>query len=134
MKDKLNKVVEDINTNVPNAKESAEKLQKQFQDGVQALVTETNKIAETVKQNSGTVKEEVAGFTKKAVDIAVEATQNLNEQLKTAANQAAAAKNWKAHYNDFFCKSEMRSVEMYAWWPRRAPTRDERENDDFNKE
>ena len=93
MKDKLNKVVEDINTNVPNAKESAEKLQKQFQDGVQALVTETNKIAETVKQNSGTVKEEVAGFTKKAVDIAVEATQNLNEQLKTAANQAAAAKN-----------------------------------------
>lgn len=70
---------------MPNAKESAEQLQKQFQEGVQTLVKESNTIAESFKQNSGTVKEEIAGFTKKAVDIAVEATHNLNEQLKTVA-------------------------------------------------
>jgi predicted nucleic acid-binding Zn-ribbon protein len=91
VKSKLNKVVEDINANVPNAKESAEKLQKQFQEGVQTLVKESNTIAEAFKQNSGHVKEEIAGFTKKAVDIAVEATQSLNDQLKNAAKQAAVA-------------------------------------------
>lgn len=90
VKGKLSKVVEDINANIPNAKESAEQLQKQFQEGVQTLVKESNTIAESVKQNSGHVKEEIASFTKKAVDIAVEATQSLNEQLKNAANQAAA--------------------------------------------
>ncbi|XP_011499734.1 PREDICTED: uncharacterized protein LOC105363678 [Ceratosolen solmsi marchali] len=91
VKNKLSKVIEDINANVPNAKESAEKLQKQFQEGVETLVKESNTIAEAFKQNSGHVKEEIAGFTKKAVDIAVEATQNLNDQLKSAANQATIA-------------------------------------------
>ncbi|XP_058790345.1 uncharacterized protein LOC131663756 [Phymastichus coffea] len=87
IKTKLNKVVEDINAQVPHAKESAEQLQKQFNEGVQTLVKESNNFAEQVKQNAGPIKEEIASFTKKAVDIAVEASENLNEQLKKAAQQ-----------------------------------------------
>ncbi|CAB0038739.1 unnamed protein product [Trichogramma brassicae] len=85
---KLSKVVEDINANVPNAKESADQLQKQFQEGVETLVKESNTIAEAFKANSGQVREDIASFTKKAVDIAVEATHSLNEQLKSAATAA----------------------------------------------
>ena len=45
-------------------------------------------LTEQVKANSGSVKEEIATFTKKAVDLAVEATHTLNEQLKNAAANA----------------------------------------------
>lgn len=87
IKTRLSKVAEDINANIPNAKESAEQLQKKFQEGVETIIKESNTIAETFKANSGQVKEEIAGFTKKAVDLAVEATQSLNEQLKNVATK-----------------------------------------------
>ena len=76
---------------MPNAKESAEQLQKKFQEGVQVLVKESNKVVEAFKENSGNVKEEAAGIAKKTIDLTVEAIQNINEQLKNAANQAATA-------------------------------------------
>lgn len=88
VKSKLAKIAEDINANVPNAQASAEQLQKKFQEGVETVIKESSAIAEKFKANSGTVKDEIAGFTKKAVDIAVEATQTLNEQLKNVAANA----------------------------------------------
>lgn len=91
LKVRIGKVAEDINANVPNAKESAEMIQKQFNEGVQTIIRESNTIADAIKANSGQVKEEVGQFTKKVVDIAVEATQNLNKSL-----QAAAAAQGKA--------------------------------------
>lgn len=87
VKVKLNKVVEDINSGIPNAQQQVNELQAKFQEGVQTVLKESDKAAKSLGQHSGKIQEDLAKFTKQAVDIAVEATQNLNNQLQAAAAQ-----------------------------------------------
>ncbi|XP_033356074.1 uncharacterized protein LOC117236850 [Bombus vosnesenskii] len=87
VKVKLNKVVEDINSGIPNAQQQVNELQTKFQEGVQTVLKESDKAAKSLSQHSGKIQEDLAKFTKQAVDIAVEATQNLNNQLQAAAAQ-----------------------------------------------
>ncbi|XP_068971501.1 apolipophorin-3-like [Bombus flavifrons] len=87
VKVKLNKVVEDINSGIPNAQQQVNELQTKFQEGVQTVLKESDKAAKSLGQHSGKIQEDLAKFTKQAVDIAVEATQNLNNQLQAAAAQ-----------------------------------------------
>ncbi|XP_034171096.1 apolipophorin-III-like protein [Osmia lignaria lignaria] len=89
VKSKLNKVVEDINSGIPNAQQQVNELQAKFQQGVQTVLKETDTAAKSLSQQSEKIQEDFAKFTKQAVDIAVQATQNLNNQLQ----QAAAQKN-----------------------------------------
>ncbi|XP_003701476.1 apolipophorin-III-like protein [Megachile rotundata] len=87
VKGKLNKVVEDINSGIPNAQQQVADLQAKFQQGVQTVLKETDNAAKSLSQQSGKIQEDFAKFTKQAVDIAVEATQNLNNQLQAAAKK-----------------------------------------------
>lgn len=89
VKTKLNQVVEDINSGIPNAQQQVTELQAKFQQGVQTVLKETDTAAKSLSQQSEKIQEDFAKFTKQAVDIAVQATQNLNTQLQ----QAAAQKN-----------------------------------------
>ncbi|XP_043289684.1 uncharacterized protein [Venturia canescens] len=91
IKAKLNKAVEDINAQIPNAQEQAAQLQAKFNEGVSVLVSESDKAAKAINQNSAKAQEDIAKFTKQAVEIAVQATQNLNAQLKKQASAAQAA-------------------------------------------
>ncbi|OAD57632.1 hypothetical protein WN48_01606 [Eufriesea mexicana] len=87
VKVKLNKVVEDISSGIPNAQQQVTELQTKFQQGVQAILRESDNAAKSLSQHSEKLQEDLAKFTKQAVDIAVEATQNLNNQLQAAAAQ-----------------------------------------------
>lgn len=87
VKTMLNKVVDDISSGIPNAQQQVAELQSKFQQGVQTLLKESDKAAKSLSQHSGKIQEDLAKFTKQAVDIAVQATQNLNNQLQTAATQ-----------------------------------------------
>lgn len=88
IKTKLDKVVTDVNTQIPNANESAAQLQTKFNEAVQEFIEQSKTVASSLKDNSGKIQEEIAKYTKKAVDIAVDASQNLNTQLQTAAQPA----------------------------------------------
>ncbi|XP_015187127.1 PREDICTED: uncharacterized protein LOC107072057 [Polistes dominula] len=85
VKGKLNKVVDDINAQIPDAREQVNQLQAKLQEGLQTVLQESDKTAKAVSQNSQKVQEEIGKFTKQAVELAVETTQNLNNQLKQAA-------------------------------------------------
>jgi len=92
IKGKLNKVVDDINAQVPNAQEQAAQLQAKFTEGVNVLLKESDNAAKTISSNSEKAQENIAKFTKQAVEIAVQASQNLNNQLQKAAAANAPAK------------------------------------------
>lgn len=85
VKGKLNKVVEDINAQIPNAGEQLNQLQTKLQEGLQVVVQESDKTAKAVSKNSEKVQEDIAKLTKQAVELAVQTTQNLNHQLQQAA-------------------------------------------------
>ena len=85
VKVKLSKAVDDINSGIPNAQEQVADLQAKFQQGVQVVLKESDTAAKSLGQHSEKIQEDLAKFTKQAVDIAVQATQNLNNQLQQAA-------------------------------------------------
>lgn len=85
VKEKLTKVVDDINAQIPNAKEQASQLQAKLTNGLNVLVEESNKAAQAIGQNSEKIREDVAKITKQAVDIAVQTTRNLDNQLRELA-------------------------------------------------
>ncbi|CAK9819761.1 hypothetical protein ANTPLA_LOCUS10367 [Anthophora plagiata] len=87
VKSKLTKVVDDINSGIPNAQQQVAELQAKFQQGVQTVLKESDTAAKSLSQHSGKVQEDLAKFTKQAVDIVVQATQNLNTHLQQAAAQ-----------------------------------------------
>lgn len=87
VKGKLAKVVDDISSGIPNAQQQVADLQAKFQQGVQTVMKESDNAAKTLGQQSGKIQEDLAKFTKQAVDIAVQATQNLNNELQQAAAQ-----------------------------------------------
>ncbi|XP_043496308.1 uncharacterized protein LOC122520281 [Polistes fuscatus] len=85
VKGRLSKVVDDINAQIPDAREQVNQLQAKLQEGLQTVVQESDKTVKAVSQNSQKVQEEIGKLTKQAVELAVETTQNLNNQLKQAA-------------------------------------------------
>ncbi|XP_035737772.1 uncharacterized protein LOC118448531 [Vespa mandarinia] len=88
VKGKLNKVVEDINAQIPNAGEQLNQLQTKLQEGLQIVVQESDKTVKAVSKNSEKVQEDIAKFTKQAVELAVQTTQNLNSQLQQTAKSS----------------------------------------------
>ncbi|XP_033212207.1 uncharacterized protein LOC117169809 [Belonocnema kinseyi] len=86
VKTRLTKVADDINNQIPNAKEQAATLQAKLQDGIKVVVEESQKASKAFNENSGKVQEDIAKFTKQAVDLAVQTTQSLSDQLKKAAD------------------------------------------------
>ncbi|CAL7937107.1 unnamed protein product [Xylocopa violacea] len=85
VKGNLTKVFDDMIAGIPNAQQQVADLEAKFQQGVQTVLNESDNAAKSLSQHSGKIQEDLAKFTKQAVDIAVQATQNLNNQLQQAA-------------------------------------------------
>ncbi|KMQ88383.1 hypothetical protein RF55_12146 [Lasius niger] len=83
MKTKLSDMVDNIQVN-PETTEQVNQLRAKFQEGVQTLVTESENTAKAISENSAKVQEGIAKFTKQAIDIAMQASQNLNNHLQQA--------------------------------------------------
>ncbi|XP_050464908.1 uncharacterized protein LOC126858541 [Cataglyphis hispanica] len=83
LKTKLSEAVDKLNIN-PETTEQMNQLGAKFQEGVQTILTESENTAKTISENSAKVQEGIAKLTKQAIDIAVQATQNLNNQLQQA--------------------------------------------------
>ncbi|XP_072755495.1 apolipophorin-III-like protein [Anoplolepis gracilipes] len=83
LKSKLSEAVDKLNINSETT-EQINQLGTKFQEGVQTIVTESEKTAKAISENSAKVQEGIAKLTKQAIDIAVTASQNLNNQLQQA--------------------------------------------------
>ena len=83
MKNKLSETFNNLNVN-PETTEQMNQLSAKFQEGVQTLVSESENTAKTISENSSKVQEGIAKFTKQAIDIAVQASQSLSNQLQQA--------------------------------------------------
>lgn len=68
-----------------NTNQQLADLEAKFKQGVQTVLTESDNTAKNLSQHSTKIQEEIAKFTKQAVDLTVEATQNLNNLLQQAA-------------------------------------------------
>lgn len=68
-----------------NTNQQLADLEAKFKQGVQVVLTESDNTAKNLSQHSTKIQEEIAKFTKQAVDLTVEATQNLNNLLQQAA-------------------------------------------------
>ncbi|XP_014469956.1 PREDICTED: uncharacterized protein LOC106741969 isoform X2 [Dinoponera quadriceps] len=90
LKTKMNEIAESVTVN-PETTEQINQLRTRLQEGFQNLVTETQNTAKTVGESTGKLQEDIAKITKNAIDIAVQASHNLNEQLQHAATQNAGA-------------------------------------------
>ncbi|XP_017879388.1 uncharacterized protein LOC108624516 [Ceratina calcarata] len=84
VKAKITEGIDSLSTTL-NAETQVAELKNKFQQGVETVLTESNNAAKNLSQHSGKIQEDLAKITKQAVDIAVEATQNLNKQLQQAA-------------------------------------------------
>lgn len=83
VKGKITKGLDDVTSG--NAKQQLADLEAKFKQGVQIVLTESDNTAKTLNQHSSKIQEEIAKFTKQAVDMTVEATQNLNNLLQQTA-------------------------------------------------
>ncbi|XP_043253097.1 uncharacterized protein LOC122397771 [Colletes gigas] len=92
IKGKLTKAVDDISSGIPNAQQQVADLESKFQQGVQVILKESDTAAKSLSQHSGKIQEDLAKFAKQAVDIAVQATQNLNNNLQQAAAQKPSSR------------------------------------------
>ncbi|XP_020706675.1 uncharacterized protein LOC105694113 [Athalia rosae] len=81
VKTALNKAADDIADQIPVAKEQAAQLEAKFFKGVETIVQQSDIVAKTFNENSGQIQEDVAKLAKKAVEMAVQATQGLKAQL-----------------------------------------------------
>jgi len=57
-------------------------LNTKFQEGVQTILTESENTAKAINENSAKVQEGISKLTKQAIDIAVQASQNLSNHLQ----------------------------------------------------
>ncbi|XP_033341997.1 apolipophorin-III-like protein [Megalopta genalis] len=83
VKGKITKGLDDVTSG--NAKQQLAELEEKFKLGVQAVLTESDNTAKTLSQHSSKIQDEIAKFTKQAVDLTVEATQNINNVLQQTA-------------------------------------------------
>jgi SMC interacting uncharacterized protein involved in chromosome segregation len=86
-KTKLNEMVEKVTVN-PETTEQINQLRARFQEGLQTVLTESENTAKSIGENSSKLQDDIAKLTKNAVDIAVQASQSLNNQLQQTAPQA----------------------------------------------
>ncbi|XP_070171971.1 apolipophorin-III-like protein [Polyergus mexicanus] len=86
LKTKLSEAVDKLNVNQETT-DQMNQLGVKFQEGVQAILTESENSAKTISENSAKVQEGIAKLTKQAIDIAVQASQSLNNQLQQATPQ-----------------------------------------------
>lgn len=87
MKNKLSETFDNMNVNSETT-EQMNQLRAKFQEGVQTLVKESENTAKTISENSSKVQEDLGKFMKQAIDIAVQAAQNMNNQLQQATTSA----------------------------------------------
>lgn len=87
MKTKLNEMIDKVSVN-PETTEQINQLHTRLQEGIQTLITETENAAKSIGENSNKLQEDIANLAKGALDIAKEATQNLNNQLHQVEPQA----------------------------------------------
>lgn len=87
-KTKLTEMVDKVAVD-PETTEQINQLRTKFQEGVQTMMTESENVAKSISENSGKLGEDIEKFTKNAIDIAVKASQNLNNHLQHAAQPAA---------------------------------------------
>lgn len=92
MKTKLTETIDNLNIN-PETTEQVNQLRTKFQDGVQTFMTESENVAKTVTENSSKVQEDIAKLIKQGIDIAVEASQNLNNRLQQATTPVPQPQN-----------------------------------------
>ncbi|XP_063981352.1 uncharacterized protein LOC135164681 [Diachasmimorpha longicaudata] len=85
VKTKFSGVVNDINAQIPQAQEQASQLGTKLTQGLNLLIEESSKAAKEISKSSETVQEDLAKFTKQAVEIAVKTTNNLDTQLRQLA-------------------------------------------------
>ncbi|XP_015113588.1 uncharacterized protein LOC107038811 [Diachasma alloeum] len=85
VKNKFTDVVNDINAQIPQAQQQASQLGTKLTHGLNVLVEESSKAAKEISKNSEQVQEDLAKFTKQAVEIAVKTTNNLDAQLRQLA-------------------------------------------------
>ncbi|XP_011874795.1 PREDICTED: uncharacterized protein LOC105565864 [Vollenhovia emeryi] len=90
MKTRLSEAVDNLNVN-PETSEQVNQLRTKFQEGVQTIVTESENVAKTINENSSKVQEGIAKLTKQAIDMAVQASQNFNNQLQQATTPVPQA-------------------------------------------
>lgn len=83
VKGKIAKSLDVVNSG--NANQQLADLEAKFKQGVQLVLAESDNTAKNLSQHSGKIQEEIAKFTKQAVDLTVEATQNLNNLLQQTA-------------------------------------------------
>lgn len=90
VKTTLNKAADDISAQIPVAKDQAAQLEAKFFNGIQTIVKQSDLAAQNLSRNSGQLQEDISRLAKKAVEIAVQATQQLNSQLQQAAPKPKA--------------------------------------------
>lgn len=83
MQTKLSEMANNLNTN-PETTEQLNQLKEKFTQGLHTIMSESENVAKNINENSAKVQEGIAELTKQAVDLAVQASQNLNNQLKQA--------------------------------------------------
>ncbi|KAH0951297.1 hypothetical protein HN011_002075 [Eciton burchellii] len=88
VKTRLSDVVDKLNVN-PETTEQVNQLRTTFQEGIQTLVTESENAVKNISENSAKVQEGIAKITKQAIDIAVQASENLKTQLQQATTPHA---------------------------------------------
>lgn len=87
LKNKMTEAVDKMTVN-PETTEQMNQLRARFQEGVQTVMTESENVAKSISSNSEKLQQDITKFTKDAIDMAVQASQNLNNQLQQAATQA----------------------------------------------
>uniref|UniRef100_A0A348G623 Apolipophorin 2 n=1 Tax=Odontomachus monticola TaxID=613454 RepID=A0A348G623_ODOMO len=87
LKNKMTEAVDKMTVN-PETTEQINQLRARFQEGVQTVMTESENVAKSISSNSEKLQQDITKFTKDAIDMAVQASQNLNNQLQQAATQA----------------------------------------------
>lgn len=84
VKNKLSEATEKLNIN-PETAEQVNQLRAKFQEGVQSIVSESQNVIAIANENAGKVQDDFKNIAKKIVDIAVQESQNLSNQLQQAA-------------------------------------------------
>ncbi|XP_020292026.1 uncharacterized protein LOC109858813 [Pseudomyrmex gracilis] len=87
VKTKLADIPSNLNVN-PETTEQVNQLQAKFQEGLQTLVNESENVAKALNKNSEKMQDSISKFTKQALDIVAQASQNFNNQLQQSSSTA----------------------------------------------
>lgn len=88
------KVADDVVAQVPVAKDQVAQLESKFSTGIDTIVKQSEIAAKTISRNSGQIQEDMAKLAKRTVELAVQATQELNSQVQQFATAKPKAWAW----------------------------------------